>query len=292
MVLATARVPADDPTPELDRWRRRPRAGTACSPASPSAVWPTDDVGELLPLHGRDDAAAAELHAATGGNAFFLTELIKPHRWGDSAASSRSRSGRCSACASTASTRSSRRSSTWPPSPAGGDAAGARRRQRPRRRPPARRHRPRRRRRTARRGRRRPPGDAARADRSGRPRTPGPHPAPRPPPSRRPRRSSRTASRTSSPSRLAHHLIEAGALVDRDAACRGRARRRPALRSSIGRLRRCRRPGRARVRALVTEQIDARDRAELSLLDATWLARWATAPWPIEAARAAAELAR
>ena len=72
MVVAMARVPADDPTPELDRvatispgraadaGRRRPLA--------------TSEVVSLLEVYGRDGSDAVELRAATGGNAFFLTE--------------------------------------------------------------------------------------------------------------------------------------------------------------------------------------------------------------------------
>ncbi|MGH9270496.1 MAG: BTAD domain-containing putative transcriptional regulator, partial [Ilumatobacteraceae bacterium] len=75
MVLATARSPADDPTPELDRVAAAlSRDGTFTRVTVGSLA--TDEVGELLALHGRDTDAAVELHAATGGNAFFLTELI------------------------------------------------------------------------------------------------------------------------------------------------------------------------------------------------------------------------
>ena len=81
MVLATARSPADDPTPELDRVAAAlSREGTFTRVAVGSLA--SDEVGELLSLHGRDAADAVELHAATGGNAFFLTELIN-HTMGE-----------------------------------------------------------------------------------------------------------------------------------------------------------------------------------------------------------------
>ncbi|MET0146892.1 MAG: BTAD domain-containing putative transcriptional regulator [Ilumatobacteraceae bacterium] len=76
MVLATVRFPADDPTPELDRvvaglsrdglLTRLPVDGLA-----------EGSVAELLRASGRDEASAGELRTATGGNAFFLTELIR-----------------------------------------------------------------------------------------------------------------------------------------------------------------------------------------------------------------------
>src|SRR6188508_2997006 len=63
MVVATVRVPADAPTPELDRIA----AGLA-----------RDGLLTRLSVEGLPtDSVAAELRAATGGNAFFLTELIR-----------------------------------------------------------------------------------------------------------------------------------------------------------------------------------------------------------------------
>jgi DNA-binding SARP family transcriptional activator/tetratricopeptide (TPR) repeat protein len=76
LVVATVRVPSDDPTPELERMA----SGLARDGLlTRLAVDPlgTDMVVELLRLTGRPVARAADLHAATGGNAFFLTELIR-----------------------------------------------------------------------------------------------------------------------------------------------------------------------------------------------------------------------
>ncbi|MGI9030596.1 MAG: BTAD domain-containing putative transcriptional regulator [Ilumatobacteraceae bacterium] len=75
MVVATARSPADEPTPELDRIAAAlSRLGHMTRVVVGGLG--TDEVGELLALNGREDADAADLRAATAGNAFFLTELI------------------------------------------------------------------------------------------------------------------------------------------------------------------------------------------------------------------------
>ena len=132
MVLATARFPADDPTPELDRVAAAlSREGTFTRVAVGSLA--STEVGELLALHGRDSAGAVELHAATGGNAFFLTELIN-HTKG------RARRGppRLGAGDARCAARPPRPRRDAGPQPgrrrrSGGDAPGARRRQRPRR---------------------------------------------------------------------------------------------------------------------------------------------------------------
>ncbi len=76
MVLGAARAPADAPTPDLDRLatdlgRDRLLTRVVVNGLAPS------DVGELLRAGGRDVDLAPELHTATGGNAFFLTELIR-----------------------------------------------------------------------------------------------------------------------------------------------------------------------------------------------------------------------
>ncbi len=76
MVLATVRVPSDDPTPELDRVASALSRDGLLTRLGVDALG-TDTVAELLRRTGNDDAQAAELHAATGGNAFFLTELIR-----------------------------------------------------------------------------------------------------------------------------------------------------------------------------------------------------------------------
>lgn len=75
MVVATARSPADEPTPELDRIAAA-LARLGCLTRVVVGGLGTDEVGELLALNGRDAADAADLRAATAGNAFFLTELI------------------------------------------------------------------------------------------------------------------------------------------------------------------------------------------------------------------------
>ena len=75
LVLATQREPSEDPHPELDRLLMglarhdellRVRVGALS----------TEDVAELLRLAGRPAGAADNLHSVTGGNAFFVSELI------------------------------------------------------------------------------------------------------------------------------------------------------------------------------------------------------------------------
>ena len=76
LVVATVRAPSDDPTPELERMA----SGLARDGLlTRLAVDPlgTATVAELLRLAGRPIGRAADLRAATGGNAFFLTELIR-----------------------------------------------------------------------------------------------------------------------------------------------------------------------------------------------------------------------
>ncbi len=75
LVLATQRDPSEDPHPELDRLLM----GLARDDELlrvPVGALDTDAVGELLRLAGQSEGAAADLVSATGGNAFFLTELI------------------------------------------------------------------------------------------------------------------------------------------------------------------------------------------------------------------------
>jgi DNA-binding SARP family transcriptional activator len=75
LVLATQRDPSEDPHPELDRLLM----GLARDDELvrvPIGALDTVAVGELLRLAGRSDDDAADLRSATGGNAFFLTELI------------------------------------------------------------------------------------------------------------------------------------------------------------------------------------------------------------------------
>ncbi len=76
MVVATVRVPHDAPLPELDRWAAGLARDGLLTRLAVDGL-PTDNVAELLRINGRDERAAADLRAATGGNAFFLTELIQ-----------------------------------------------------------------------------------------------------------------------------------------------------------------------------------------------------------------------
>jgi DNA-binding SARP family transcriptional activator len=75
MLIGTARSTSDDANADLDQMaaglaregmlRRVPLVGLDAA-----------DVVELLRAFGRDETDAGELHAATGGNAFFISELI------------------------------------------------------------------------------------------------------------------------------------------------------------------------------------------------------------------------
>ena len=103
------------------------------------------------------------------------------------------------------------------------DASGLRGRR------PARRHRRRRRRRAARRGRRRPARRPARADRPGDPQPASAAPGASTCTGASPAPSSTSSDRQSSPAMLAHHLFEAGSLVDRETRIAAGLRRRPAL---------------------------------------------------------------
>ncbi len=76
MVVATVRVPHEEPTPDLDRWAADLARDGLLTRITLDGL-PTDNVAELLRINGFDDSPAADLRAATGGNAFFLTELIQ-----------------------------------------------------------------------------------------------------------------------------------------------------------------------------------------------------------------------
>ena len=76
MTVMTVRAPADDPTPELDRVAATLARDDLLTRIAVDALG-TGEVGTLLELHGQEAIGAAELRAATGGNAFFLTELIR-----------------------------------------------------------------------------------------------------------------------------------------------------------------------------------------------------------------------
>jgi DNA-binding SARP family transcriptional activator len=76
MVLGAARSPADAPTPELDRLAIDLGRDQLLTRVVANGLAPAD-VGHLLEARGQDAGLALELHAATAGNAFFLTELIR-----------------------------------------------------------------------------------------------------------------------------------------------------------------------------------------------------------------------
>jgi DNA-binding SARP family transcriptional activator len=75
MIVCTARVPGDAPTPELDRLASELERDRLLTRVGVEGLQATD-VEALLRAGGRDDAVAADLREATGGNAFFVTELI------------------------------------------------------------------------------------------------------------------------------------------------------------------------------------------------------------------------
>jgi DNA-binding SARP family transcriptional activator len=76
MVVATIRVPSDEATPELDRVTSELARDGLLTRLAVGALG-TDSIVELLRQHDRDVGEAAELETATGGNAFFVTELIR-----------------------------------------------------------------------------------------------------------------------------------------------------------------------------------------------------------------------
>ncbi len=76
MVVATARVPADEPTPDLDRLAAGLARDGLCT-RIPVGGLETAAVAELLRANGRAEDRAEDLQVATAGNAFFLTELIR-----------------------------------------------------------------------------------------------------------------------------------------------------------------------------------------------------------------------
>lgn len=76
MVIGTVRVPSESPTPELDRVATELARDGLLTRLTVGAL-PTESIAELLRGSGRDETRAAELEQATGGNAFFVTELIR-----------------------------------------------------------------------------------------------------------------------------------------------------------------------------------------------------------------------
>jgi tetratricopeptide (TPR) repeat protein len=75
MVLVTQRVPSEDPHPDLDRLLMSLARDSELTRLDVGAL---DDeaVGDLLELAERPRGGAAELRAVTGGNAFFVSEVI------------------------------------------------------------------------------------------------------------------------------------------------------------------------------------------------------------------------
>jgi DNA-binding SARP family transcriptional activator/tetratricopeptide (TPR) repeat protein len=75
LVVATHRDPSEDPHPELDRLLMSLARDDELVRV-PVGDLDAEDVGELLRIAGQPDDAAADLRGITGGNAFFVTELI------------------------------------------------------------------------------------------------------------------------------------------------------------------------------------------------------------------------
>ena len=75
MILGTARSTSDDANADLDQMATDLARVGVLRRISVSGL-DTSDVSELLRAAGRDEAEAGELRAATGGNAFFVTEII------------------------------------------------------------------------------------------------------------------------------------------------------------------------------------------------------------------------
>ena len=75
LILATQRDPSEDAHPDLDRLLMSLARDDELVRV-PIGALDAGDVGELLRLAGHADGAAADLRSATGGNAFFVTELI------------------------------------------------------------------------------------------------------------------------------------------------------------------------------------------------------------------------
>ena len=76
MIVGTVRMPSDRPHTELDRMATD-LAREGLLTRIPVGGLDVADVDELLCAGGHAEADAEELRAATGGNAFFLTELIR-----------------------------------------------------------------------------------------------------------------------------------------------------------------------------------------------------------------------
>jgi DNA-binding SARP family transcriptional activator/tetratricopeptide (TPR) repeat protein len=75
LVVTTQREPSEDRHPDLDRLLMKLARDDDLLRVTVGAL-SADDVVQLLRLAGRPDGAAADLYSATGGNAFFVTELI------------------------------------------------------------------------------------------------------------------------------------------------------------------------------------------------------------------------
>jgi DNA-binding SARP family transcriptional activator len=76
LVLGAARAPSDNPTPDLDRLAIDLGRDQLLTRVRVNGLG-TADVSALLQANGQAAALASDLRAATGGNAFFVTELIR-----------------------------------------------------------------------------------------------------------------------------------------------------------------------------------------------------------------------
>lgn len=75
MAVGTVRTPSADPNPDFDRMRLRLGRDGLLATLTVEGL-DVGEVGELLALNGRADLDAGELCGATGGNAFYVTELL------------------------------------------------------------------------------------------------------------------------------------------------------------------------------------------------------------------------
>jgi DNA-binding SARP family transcriptional activator len=76
LVLGAARAPSDNPTPDLDRLAIDLGRDQLLTRVRVNGLG-TADVSALLQANGHAAALASDLRAATNGNAFFVTELIR-----------------------------------------------------------------------------------------------------------------------------------------------------------------------------------------------------------------------
>lgn len=76
LAVATVRTPGEDPMPALDRMALRLERDGVLTRIAVGGLG-AEDVGELLDASDRRGVDADELRRATGGNAFYVTELIR-----------------------------------------------------------------------------------------------------------------------------------------------------------------------------------------------------------------------